>query len=148
MSKYKYIKEFNEVKNLSIRKTEPSDIKLITSIINSPDLNSYGSDDSFSEGYIGELSKRGYSIVATEGDKIVGFIVGERLISSTGLLLLHWVWRSPTAESRDIFNSLMSECKREFTYINSYINEGVVKSFEKQGFNIGNKGLIEVCWSK
>ena len=147
MKHLKKIFEFTESPVL-IRKSEASDVKFLTKIINSPALNSYGYDSAFSEDYIGELVGGGYSIVAIEDDKIVGFIVGERLISKSGLLLLHWVWRSPEAKSRDIFNSLMMECKKEFMYINSYINEDVVKSLNIQEFSIGNKSLIEVCWTK
>lgn len=147
MRHLKRIFEFLETDSVLIRKTEQSDVKFVTSIINSKALNSYG-DGAFSEDYISELVSKGYSIVAEEENKIVGFIVGERLISKSGLLLLHWVWRSPNAKSRDVFNSLMVECKKDFAYINSYINEEVVKSFDRQGFSIGNKRLIEVCWPK
>lgn len=143
-----YIKKFNEnISNVVIRKSELGDVKFLTSIVNSPALNSY-TDGGFSEEYISELVTKGYSIVAIEDSKIVGFIVGEKLISKLDLLLLHWVWRSPDAKSRNIFNQLMMECKKKFSFINSYINEDAINPFDKQGFSIGNKSLIEVCWSK
>jgi len=141
------MKKFNE-NYVKIRNTENFDVSFITSIINSPALNSYDSNEAFSENYISELCSKGYSIVAEEDGKIVGFVVGEKLISTTGLLLLHWIWRSPDAKSMDVYNNLMLQCKKDFSYINSYINEDVTKSFKNQGFNIGNKILIEVCWSK